>query len=277
MTEQSTTQTGAADLFSRAHTCLQACEPAEKVALTQALFADWNAQRVTLDRSVEPQPIGDAGRPQKPELVAPRDVPRRSMHTEQGRVILCHALAHIEFNAINLALDAVYRFTDMPADYYTDWLRVAAEEACHFSLLESCLHKRGSRYGDYAAHNGLWEMAQLTAHDGLIRMALVPRVLEARGLDVTPGILDKLQQCNDQEFVDHLKIIQRDEIGHVAIGSHWFKYLCEQRGLDYRTTFKQLIQDYMKGSLRGPFDEVARRQAGFSAEEIADLNALEVP
>lgn len=269
-------QAGEGDLFTRARVCLQASEPAEKVTLTQALFADWNAQRVTLDRTIQPLPIGDAGRPQKPELVAPRDVPRRGMHTQQGRIILCHALAHIEFNAINLALDAVYRFTDMPVDYYSDWLRVAAEEAYHYSLLESYLHKRHSGYGDYTAHNGLWEMAQLTAHDVLIRMALVPRVLEARGLDVTPGILDKLQQSNDQEFVDHLKIIQRDEIGHVAIGSHWFKYLCQQRGLDYRETFKQLIQDYMKGTLRGPFDEVARRQAGFSAEEIADLNALEL-
>ncbi len=269
-------QAEASDLFSRAHACLQATEPADKVALTQALYADWNAQRVTLNRNVQPLPIGDAGRPPKPELVAPKDVPKRSMHTEQGRLILCHALAHIEFNAINLALDAVYRFTDMPPGYYSDWLKVAAEEAHHYSLLESYLHKRDCRYGDYAAHNGLWEMAQLTAHDVMVRMALVPRVLEARGLDVTPGILNKLQQSNDQEFVEHLKIIQRDEIGHVAIGSHWFKYLCEARELDCRATFKQLIQDYMKGTLRGPFDEVARRQAGFSAEEIADLNALEI-
>ena len=138
------------------------------------------------------------------------------------------------------------------------------------------MHKRNVNYGDFNAHNGLWEMAQLTAHDVMIRMALVPRVLEARGLDVMPGIMNKLRQAKDEEFVAHLEIIQRDEIGHVAVGSHWFKTLCEQRKLDYKETFKQLIRDYMKGSLRGPFDDVARLQAGFSAEELAELNSLEV-
>ncbi len=263
-------------LFERAAECLHTCKPSEKVALTQALYRDWCDRKLVIDRQFKVEPIGEAGRPAKPLLVAPKDVPRRSMHTEEGRVILCHALAHIEFNAINLALDAVYRFTDMPEAYYGDWLKVASEEAYHYGLLESYLHKRKAQYGDYVAHNGLWEMAQLTAHDVMVRMALVPRVLEARGLDVTPGILKKLEQAKDNEFIAHLEIIQRDEIGHVKIGSHWFKYLCEQRKLPYRETFKQLIQQYMKGSLRGPFDEVARMQAGFSAEEIADLNALEI-
>jgi len=263
-------------LFERAAICLDACDPAQKVELTQTLYAHWCAGQLQIDPSFEAPPIAGVGRPEKPELVAPREVSRRSMHTDEGRVVLCHALAHIEFNAINLALDAVYRFNNMPEDYYGDWLKVAAEEAYHFTLLESYLHKRDAKYGDFNAHNGLWEMAQLTAHDVMIRMALVPRVLEARGLDVTPGILKKLAQSKDTEFIGYLEIIQKDEIGHVAIGSHWFKYLCEQRDLDYRETFKQLIQDYMKGSLRGPFDEIARLQAGFSAEEIADLNALEI-
>jgi uncharacterized ferritin-like protein (DUF455 family) len=263
-------------LFQRAAQCLDACDPATKVKLTQTLYAHWCAGKLELERDFVAPQIAGVGRPEAPKLVAPREVSRRSMNTEEGRVILCHALAHIEFNAINLALDAVYRFTDMPRDYYTDWLKVAAEEAYHYTLLESYLHKRNAKYGDYNAHNGLWEMAQLTAHDVMIRMALVPRVLEARGLDVTPGILKKLAQSKDEEFIAHLKVIQTDEIGHVAIGSHWFKYLCEQRGLNYRDTFKQLIRDYMKGSLRGPFDEIARLQAGFSAEEIADLNALEI-
>lgn len=263
-------------LFLRVSECLDACDPAEKVALTQALYKDWCAGLLVIDRSFKPDDIAEVGRPEKPQLVAPREVSKRSINTEEGRIALCHALAHIEFNAINLALDAAYRFTEMPEDYYTDWLKVASEEAYHFTLLEGYLNKRDCHYGDFTAHNGLWEMAQITAHDVMIRMALVPRVLEARGLDVTPGILKKLEQSKDQEFIDHLIIIQRDEIGHVAIGSHWFKYLCEQRSLDYRTVFKQLIQDYMKGSLRGPFDEVARLQAGFSEEEIADLNALEI-
>lgn len=263
-------------LLQRTQQCLDCSDPAQKVALTHQLYADWQAGKVVLDRAEQPRAIGEVGRPEKPRLVAPRKVPRRSMNTEEGRVILCHALAHIEFNAINLALDAAYRFTEMPASFYGDWLRVADEEAMHFSLLQNYLQTRSSYYGAYDAHNGLWEMAQVTAHDVMIRMALVPRVLEARGLDVTPGIMHKLQQAGDQEFIEHLTIIQRDEVGHVAIGSHWFKHLCEQRHLNYRETFKQLIQDYMKGTLRGPFDEVARMQAGFSAEEIADLNALEL-
>ncbi len=263
-------------LFQRIAECLDTCDPAEKVALTQTLYYDWQEQSLQCEANFVPQPIAEVGRPQKPLLVKPKDVPKRSMNTEEGRIILCHALAHIEFNAINLALDAAYRFTDMPEAYYSDWLKVASEEAYHFTLLSSYLEKRDHAYGDYPAHNGLWEMAQITAHDVMIRMALVPRVLEARGLDVTPGILKKLQQVNDQEFIEHLNIIHRDEVGHVAIGSHWFKYLCQKRGLDYRETFKQLIQDYMKGTLRGPFDEVARMQAGFSAQEIADLNALEI-
>lgn len=263
-------------LSQRVSECLNSCDPTEKVTLTQTLYADWCNGAVQIDRSFVAGTIGEVGRPDKPELVAPKDVKKRSISTEEGRIVLCHALAHIEFNAINLALDAAYRFVDMPEQYYTDWLKVASEEAYHFSLLASYLEKRNTQYGDFSAHNGLWEMAQVTAHDVMIRMALVPRVLEARGLDVTPGLLRKLEQARDEEFVAHLNIIHQDEIGHVAIGSHWFKYLCEQRDLDYRETFKQLIQDYMKGNLRGPFDEVARMQAGFSEEEMKDLNALEI-
>jgi len=263
-------------LHLRVAACLDACDPSQKVNLTQSLYEDWCAGKLDIDRSFVAEKIAEVGRPEAPELVAPREVSRRSINTVEGRVILCHALAHIEFNAINLALDAVYRFTDMPIEYYADWLKVASEEAYHFTLLESYLHRRDASYGDFSAHNGLWEMAQITAHDVMIRMALVPRVLEARGLDVTPGILKKLAQAKDEEFIGHLEIIQKDEIGHVAIGSYWFKFLCEKRGLDYRETFKQLIRDYMNGSLRGPFDEVARLQAGFTAQEIADLNALEI-
>jgi len=264
-------------LFDRIQACIQACDPQTKCMLAQQLLNDWNAGAVScIDDMPEPEPIGDAGRPEQPELVAPRQVPRRNINSEQGRIVLAHALAHIEFNAINLALDAAYRFRNMPRQFYHDWLKVAAEEAYHFTLLRQYLMGKGQDYGDYPAHNGLWEMAQKTAHDVMVRMALVPRVLEARGLDVTPGLIVKLQQAGDEEFVAHLEIIHHDEIGHVAIGSHWFKYVCEQRGLDARVTFKQLIQDYMKGTLRGPFDETARVQAGFSKQELADLAALEL-
>ncbi len=264
------------NLFNRAAECLAARKPSEKVQLTHSLYKAWCEGRLSVSGNEQPVEIGEAGRPDRPELVAPRDVPKRNMQTPQGRVVLCHALAHIEFNAINLALDAVYRFRDMPEPFYGDWLKVASEEAYHFSLLESYLSQRECEYGDYAAHNGLWHMAQITAHDVMVRMALVPRVLEARGLDVTPGIIQKLRQVKDNEFIAHLEVIHRDEIGHVATGSRWFKFICEQRKLDYRKTFKDLVQQYMKGKLRGPFDDVARMQAGFSAEEIADLNALEI-
>ena len=263
-------------VFDQALLCLQVCSPDEKVTLTRQFAREWQQGKFSLDSDTETELIIEAGRPEKPELVQPKNLSKRSISSEEGRVILAHALSHIEFNAINLALDAVYRFRDMPEQFYADWIKVADEEAYHFSLLSQYLHDHGHAYGDYSAHNGLWEMAQKTAHDVMIRMALIPRVLEARGLDVTPGLIKKLKQFKDTEFVEILEIIHRDEIGHVAIGSHWFKVVCEQRDLDSRSTFKSLIQQYMNGSLRGPFDEVVRLEAGFTKQELADLNALEL-
>ncbi|MDH5764520.1 MAG: ferritin-like domain-containing protein [Gammaproteobacteria bacterium] len=258
-------------VFDVARHCISNCDPVDKCKLTHQLVSDWNNQLLSHDSEEEAETIGVPGRPEKPLLVHPRDVPRRSVHTEQGRIVLAHALAHIEFNAINLALDAVYRFRSMPRDYYTDWLKVADEEARHFKLLTDYMEERGASYGDYFAHDGLWEMAVKTADDVLIRMALVPRVLEARGLDVTPGLIQKLIAAGDIDFSDRLKIIHSDEIGHVAIGSRWFRYACEQRGLDTRHTFTELLNEYMDGPLKGPFDDVTRLQAGFTEEELADL------
>ena len=263
-------------VFDQAKLCLQVCLPEDKVRLTRQFAHDWLQGDFNCNNSGVPDAIADAGRPEKPELVPTRQLAKRSMGSAEGRVILAHALAHIEFNAINLALDAVYRFRNMPQKFYADWIKVADEEAYHFSLLSEYIENHGHAYGDYVAHNGLWEMAQKTAHDVMIRMALVPRVLEARGLDVTPGLINKLTQIKDQEFVDILNIIHRDEIGHVAIGSDWFKYICEQRDLDARVIFKSLIQEYMNGSLKGPFDEVARIQAGFTEQELADLKMMEL-
>jgi uncharacterized ferritin-like protein (DUF455 family) len=184
-------------------------------------------------------------------------------------------VAHIEFNAINLALDAVYRFRDLPEAYYGDWLQVAAEEAYHFSLLRERLRELDCTYGELPAHNGLWEQACKTDHDVLIRMALVPRVLEARGLDVTPGMMQRLREVGDEPTIAILEIILRDEIGHVRIGSHWFRYCCAQRGLEPEATFRQLIREVLQGPLRGPFYTEARLQAGFSANELAQLEAME--
>jgi uncharacterized ferritin-like protein (DUF455 family) len=212
-----------------------------------------------------------AGRPARPELVSPLAVPRRRLGSATGRAALIHAIAHIEFNAINLALDAAHRFAAMPHAYYADWLRVAAEEATHFGLLQDHLASLGHAYGDFAAHDGLWEMAQKTTHDPLLRMALVPRVLEARGLDATPAISAKLQQIGDTRAVAILAVIARDEIGHVATGSRWFAYLCDQRGLDPASTFRRLLDEFAIPPPRLPMNLDARRQGGFSDAELAWL------
>ncbi len=263
------------NLYTRAHAALMLRDPADKVATTRALYAAW--QGGDLERApAEPvQRVEVPGRPDRPRLVHPRDVPQRKLASDEGRAALVHAIAHIEFNAINLALDAVYRFRDMPEEFYGDWLQVAAEEAYHFSLLRDRLAELGHGYGDLPAHNGLWEMAVKTDHDVLVRMALVPRVLEARGLDVTPGMMERLRRVGDERTVGLLEIILRDEIGHVAIGSRWYAYACEQRGVDPQETFLALLDQYMTGRLRGPFHEEARRQAGFSEVELAKLNALD--
>ena len=239
-----------------------------------ALQADWLAGRVTLDVDAERAPIDQPGQPEKPLLIPPQKVPRRRADTLPGRAALIHALAHIEFNAINLALDATHRFAGMPPAYYADWLRVADEEALHFDLLNTHLETLGVAYGDFPAHNGLWDMALKTAHDPLVRMALVPRVLEARGLDATPLIVDKLKAVNETRMVEILAIIERDEIGHVAIGSHWFGWLCAARGLEAAATFRQLLVDYDAPPLRPPFNLAARRKAGFSESDLDWLSGL---
>lgn len=208
------------------------------------------------------------GRPAKPELVNPKDLPRRRNHRETGHASLIHAICHIEFNAINLALDAIARFDDMPEAYYADWLQVADEEAKHFQMLSAHLAASGFSYGDFPAHDGLWEMAQKTHHDPLLRMALVPRVLEARGLDVTPKMMEKLTSSGDHRAVEILEVILEEEIGHVAVGTRWFNYLCDQRDLDPLSTFTGLLESHFHGAIRGPFHMEARQQAGFSAAEL---------
>jgi uncharacterized ferritin-like protein (DUF455 family) len=262
-------------LPSRLATCLHARSPADKVSCVHDLWADWQAGRVNAGAAVARAPIDQPGLPERPPLVAPQKVPRRRADTVPGRAALVHALAHIEFNAINLALDAAHRFAGMPARYYADWLRVADEEAVHFDLLNTHLATLGHLYGDFPAHKGLWDMALKTAHDPLVRMALVPRVLEARGLDATPLIVDKLKAAKDLRMVEILAIIERDEIGHVAIGSRWFGRLCAARGLEPESTFRQLLDAYDAPPLKPPFNMAARRAAGFSEPELAWLSTLE--
>lgn len=211
------------------------------------------------------------GRPKKPELVAPLSLPKRSMRTLEGRAALIHALAHIEFNAINLALDAIWRFENMPEKYYRDWLKVAAEEAYHFSLLNTHLQTLGFTYGDFSGHNSLWEMVDRTKDDVLARMALVPRTMEARGLDASPQLRNKFAQVDDLAMAEILDIILRDEIGHVAIGNIWFNWLCEQQKLEPIATFEKLCIEYSAPKLKPPFNLEARRKAGFSDLELSLL------
>lgn len=262
-------------LFATAAACLAECNADAKAEMSRAAAGQWRSGELSLSDNTPPLPIGEPGRPPRPALVPPRELPRRKLTTVEGRVALIHAVAHIEFNAINLAWDAVYRFRGMPPEFYADWVRVADEEAFHFGLLRDRLRQLGYEYGDLPAHNGLWEMAQQTAHDVLVRMALVPRVLEARGLDVTPGMMERLCAAGDQETVALLEIILRDEIGHVAIGSRWFRSLCEQRHKQPESTFRELVTQYLRGKIKGPFHRPARLQAGFSESELTTLASFD--
>lgn len=235
----------------------------------------WQQGELQLDAKAELQSIlAIPGRPAKPNLVAPLLVKRRAMNTVAGRAALIHALCHIEFNAINLALDAIWRFHGMPEAYYTDWLQVATEEVYHFNLLKDHLQHLGFAYGDFDAHNSLWEMVDKTKGDVLARMALVPRTMEARGLDALPALRAKLAQAGDLLAAEILDITLRDEVGHVAIGNRWFNYLCQQRGLAPLATFEELCLAYVAQKLRGPFNLAARREAGFTEAELTALQAL---
>jgi uncharacterized ferritin-like protein (DUF455 family) len=247
-------------------------DPGRKCECVERLLEAWRVGGLGIDPA-DPPPVRIAipGRPERPELVRPQDLPRRGLHTLPGRQALLHAVTHIEFNAINLALDAVYRFRELPPEYISDWLQVAAEEARHFQLLARRLEAIGSCYGALPAHNGLWEMAVKTDADAVVRMALVPRVLEARGLDVTPGMIQRLQAAGDTESVDVLRVIQREEVSHVAIGSQWFRHLAAGRGLDPEQIFLDLLARYMPGRVRPPFALDARLAAGFSRREMAAL------
>lgn len=260
------------ELRAYALQCLLETDPAAKAGQVAAMAADWHGGLLRLEPGATVKVSGTIpGRPALPVLVAPRLVGRRSMATLEGRAMLIHALAHIEFNATNLALDALWRFPAMPVDYYTDWLRVAAEEAIHFSMLAAHLDVLGAKYGDFAAHDSLWEMVERTRGDIVARMALVPRTLEARGLDAIPPLRAKLAQAGDLAAAAILDRILTDEIGHVAIGNHWYVYLCGQNGLEPRAAYDELALRYRAPALKGPFNIEARRLAGFTETELSSL------
>jgi uncharacterized ferritin-like protein (DUF455 family) len=246
-------------------------DPAHKAIATRELqVAAADAGLIDIDAALT-ETARLPGRPPRPRLVPPAQVPRRSPFTTDGRAALLHAIAHIEFNAINLALDAVWRYAGMPEAYYRDWLGVASEEALHFTLLREHLRTLGFDYGDFDAHDGLWAMTEKTKADIVARMALVPRTLEARGLDATPPIQAKLRKAGDARAVEILDIILRDEIGHVAIGNRWYRWLCERSGLDPVAHYRRLAERYGAPRLKPPFNTAARAAAGFRPEEIAFL------
>jgi uncharacterized ferritin-like protein (DUF455 family) len=249
-------------------------DPQAKAQAAQSLHAQAATLPIAARAPVPDLPL--PGRPARPDLVHPARVPRRSPFKPEGLAALLHAIAHIEFNAINLALDAAWRFEGMPRDFHLDWVRVAAEEAYHFGLLVQLLADLGHAYGDFAAHDNLWTMCTRTQDDGVARMALVPRTLEARGLDATPQIQERLRAVGSPmalRAVDVLAIILRDEVGHVAIGNHWYRWLCARDGLDPVAHYAVLAQRHDAPRLHPPFNRAAREQAGFSDDELALLLA----
>ena len=272
-----TTPTEVPELRKLALQALLEPNTGKKVAAAQWIRAQAATIFIAIDAKFE-APTGVPGNPPRPELRSHLDVPKRSPFTTEGLAALLHAVTHIEFNAINLALDAIWRFGGMPQAYYLDWLKVAADEAHHFSLLRAHLQSMGYDYGDFPAHTGLWDMTEKTKSDVLARMALVPRTLEARGLDATPPMQAKLRKVGTPHAlraVDILDIILRDEIDHVAIGNHWYRYLCSQRNLDPIATYAVLAEQYGAPRIKGPLNLGARLAAGFDDAELAllQLNA----
>ncbi|WP_428825438.1 ferritin-like domain-containing protein [Azonexus sp. IMCC34842] len=262
-------------LFPALAEALACCAIEQKLALTAALEADWQAGK--LDHLDDAPVTLSVGRPAQPELVPHTQLRQRSPQTVEGRASLLHAIVHIEFTAINLALDHAARFRGLPARYYTDWIGVAAEEAHHFTILRERLRALGHEYGDFPAHGGLSAMAERTGHDVLARMALVPRLLEARGLDATPPIQKKLEACGDTTSARVLDIILHDEIGHVGLGDTWFRHLCGERGLEPESTYRQLIAEYQAPWPQAPLNRQARLAAGFSSDELTALLAGRQP
>ena len=261
------------ELRQNALEILAITDPQLKVSRVCQLFDDHQQKKLILNVTTiyDGTNLDLPGRPQKPKLVPPLEVPKRKMDTVEGRASLLHSLAHIEFNAINLALDAIWRFPDMPEQYYWDWLKVAKEEAYHFTLINEYIQSFEYSYGDFQAHNSLWEMVQRTQDSIIARMALVPRTMEARGLDAVPMIRERFKQIKDTRAVEILDIILRDEIGHVFVGNYWFNFLCAKAALSPITAYRDLAKQYRAPKLRGPFNLDARKQAGFTVQELSLL------
>jgi uncharacterized ferritin-like protein (DUF455 family) len=264
-------------LVAAARRVLETPSAATKALLSHKIAADWRSNKldVTGHDDAHAAPLGRPARPLHPELRMPRDMPRRRLGAGvTGRIALLHAVAHIELNAIDLAWDIIARFAaaDLPRAFCDDWVKVADEEAKHFELLSSRLDALGAAYGDLPAHDGLWQAAESTSHDLLARLAIAPLLLEARGLDVTPGMINKLEKVGDNDSAAVLNIIYRDEIGHVATGVRWFRWVTEHRTLDPQTVFKDMVARYFKSGLKPPFNKIARDAAAFPASWYEPLS-----
>ena len=260
-------------LVCAAVSVLETADAREKAGIARETAAAWFRRDVSCTRGNRAIPDRPA-RPEKPELKRPRDVPRRKINANpEGRIALLHALAHIELNAIDLAFDIVARFLDagLPEQFYDDWIAVGDDEARHFLLLDDRLRDLGAAYGDLPAHDGLWQASMETAHDVLARLAIVPMVLEARGLDVTLPMIERLRVAGDDQSANCLQVIHDDEIGHVAVGKKWFDWLCEDRGIEPIPTWRGLVQTHFKGGLKPPFNADSRDRAGFPEDYYAGL------
>jgi uncharacterized ferritin-like protein (DUF455 family) len=261
-------------VFALAEVCLQSPDIEEKLAVTARAVRLGETNELDVRSPSQSLAIEETVFPERPELIAPHRLPRRNPASAAGAIALLHSVAHIEFVAIHLAWDILYRFRDMPKAFYGDWLQVAGEEALHFTLVRQRLRALGSDYGRLPAHRGLWDIAEETDGDLLARLALVPRYMEARGLDVTPGMIEKFHRSNDPASAAVLTRILNDEIGHVAIGTRWFHYVCNRRALAPEQTYFELLQRHLRGTVRGPFNIEARSAAGFSSHEIERLQQL---
>lgn len=262
------------NVFALAEECLHRPSTEHKLAVSGKAVRLWEANELDIRSLSEPTSIEETVFPDQPELVDPRQLPRRNPASTAGAVALLHSVAHIEFVAIHLAWDILYRFRYLPESFYGDWLQVASEEALHFMLVRQRLRELGSDYGRLPAHRGLWEIAEETDRDLLARLALVPRYMEARGLDVTPGMIEKFQRSGDQKSAAILTRILDDEVGHVAIGTKWFHFICTQRELAPEQTYFELLQRHLRGKIRGPFNRETRRAAGFTENELDRLKKL---
>lgn len=247
----------------------------EKTELAQATARRWHERRLSLRSPLDPDLPERPGRPARPVLVPPKATGKRSLHTLAGRIAMLHALAHIELNAVDLALDIVARFASepVPHSFFDGWMRVAYEEAKHFRMVRDRLRALGADYGDMPAHDGLWQAAHSTRNDLTARLAVVPLILEARGLDVTPSLQDKMRETGDIESADVLKVIYEDEKGHVAVGAKWFRFLCARERKDPAATFKALVRANFRGALKAPFNDVARAEAGLTPSFYRSLTS----